>query len=269
VNPTRAARAVVRTHSTTFYLGSLLLDRRRREATWAVYAACRVGDEAVDGPGAGIAALGAWRDGIGRAYDGRPREPWEEALAGAVSRYPVPRRAFDAMATGFATDLGAVRLPDLASLLRYSYEVAGTVGEMMAAVLGGEEATAEAVALGQAMQLTNCLRDVGEDRARGRIYLPADRMDRYGVAPGDLAGRDPGPGYRLLAAEVAGEARRLYDVGLAGLGALRTGRAAVALAALQYRGILDELERRDWAYSERAALRPGQRLRLLLPALAA
>ncbi|GAA6754609.1 phytoene/squalene synthase family protein [Thermus thalpophilus] len=255
---------LVRSHSATFYLGSLLFPKAERQGAWAVYAACRMGDEAVDGPGGGWEALSAWWEGVERAYAGRPLAEWEVGLAWALERWAIPLEAFAHMKEGFLTDLGPVRLKTEAELLRYCYQVGGTVGRMMAAVAGGEGAEGEAIALGQAMQLTNILRDVGEDLGRNRVYLPEALLARYGVCLEDLRAGRITPGYRDLMAHLEAQARALYRTGLKGLPRLRVGRAAIALAALQYQGILDKLKRLGYQnLSRRAHLKPWERLWLL------
>ncbi|PZA08820.1 MULTISPECIES: phytoene/squalene synthase family protein [unclassified Meiothermus] len=265
----KAIAATIRHHSATFYYGSLLFRGAARKGVWAVYAACRTGDDAVDESSDPEGELERWWEGIERAYRAQPQEEWEKGLAWAFERWPIPQAAFADMHRGFLDDLRPMRPQNLEELLLYCYRVAGTVGRMIAPIAGvwpgaggAEEA---AVKLGQAMQLTNCLRDVGEDLAIGRVYLPADLMDRHGVSLEDLySGRIRQP-YIGLMQELAAAARRLYREGLKGLPYLRQGRAAIALAALQYEGILDKLERSGWNnLSGRASLRAYERL-LLVP----
>jgi phytoene synthase len=261
--------AIIRRHSTTFYLGSLLFRGEARKGAWAVYAACRLGDDAVDESSDPHTDLERWWAGVDRAYAGEPEAEWERALAWALERWDIPKESFADMYRGFLVDLGPVRLQRMEELMTYCYQVAGTVGRMIAPIGGaGPEAEEAAVRLGQAMQLTNCLRDVGEDLARGRVYIPTELLARYGVALEDLRHGRVTPAYVALMREIAGEARRLYREGLRGLGYLRNGRAAVALAALQYQGILDKLEHGGWDnLSRRASLSPLERFRLLPKAL--
>ncbi|WP_117236803.1 phytoene/squalene synthase family protein [Thermus sediminis] len=261
----------IQVHSTTFYLGSLLFPAEARKGAWAVYAACRLGDEAVDGEGGGMEALEAWWEGVERAYGGRPKETWEKGLAWALERWPIPFDAFLHMKEGFLTDLGPVRLKTEGELLTYCYQVAGTVGRMMAPIAGGgKEAEAKAILLGQAMQLTNILRDVGEDLGRDRLYLPQDLLEAYGVRLEDLLEGRVTPGYRALMAYLEGKARAFYREGLEGLRLLKVGQAAIALAALQYQGILDKLRLLGYDnLRHRAHLRAWERIKLLPRALLA
>jgi phytoene synthase len=178
----RAVSEIIRRHSSTFYYGSLLFRGEARKGAWAVYAACRTGDDAVDESPNPLADLNKWWAGIERAYTGMPREGWEIALAWALQRWDIPKQAFADMKEGFQTDLNPVRLETVQELYAYCYRVAGTVGLMIAPISGSVEAGREAATkLGQAMQLTNCLRDVGEDLALGRVYLPTELMHKHGV----------------------------------------------------------------------------------------
>jgi 15-cis-phytoene synthase len=257
---------IIRRHSATFYYGSLLFRGEARKGAWAVYAACRVGDDAVDESVNPRADLEVWWQGIERAYAQQPATDWEQGLAWALQRFDIPKQAFADMRDGFLTDLGSVRLVSVQELYTYCYQVAGTVGLMIAPVGGAGEAGREAaIKLGQAMQLTNCLRDVGEDLALGRVYLPAELMQKHGVSLEDLRQGCISPRYVALMQELSAEARRLYREGLAGLKYLKNGRGAIALAGLQYQGILDKLELNGWDnLSRRAALSTYERV-LLVP----
>lgn len=265
----KALAKVVRTHSATFYWGSLLFPKEERKGAWAVYAACRLGDDAVD-RGGGEGALQAWWEGVERAYGGRPQAQWERGLAWALERWAIPKEAFAHMREGFLKDLGRVRLETEEELLLYCYQVAGTVGRMMAPIAGGgKEVEEKAVRLGQAMQLTNILRDVGEDLGLDRVYLPRELLQRFGVELADLRRGRVTPQYRALLQHLEAKARALYREGFAGLKGLRVGRAAIALAALQYQAILDKLRLQGYDnLSQRAHLKPWERLRLFPQALA-
>lgn len=263
----KSVTAVIRQYSATFYYGSLLFRGEARKGAWAVYAACRIGDNAVDDSSQPEADLEAWWQGLERAYAGHPQSNWEVALDWALQRFEIPLEAFAHMRQGFETDLGLVRMESQTQLMQYCYQVAGTVGRMIAPLGGANlpEAELAAVRLGQAMQLTNCLRDVGEDLGMGRIYLPTDLLAEYRISLDDLHQGRVTPEYVALLQRLATEARRLYREGLAGLRYLHQGRAAVALAAFQYQGILDKLEQSGFDnLNRRAALRPHERL-LLLP----
>lgn len=262
---------VIREHSTTFWLGTCLMGGDRRRAARAIYAACRIGDDAADLHPRPREAVAHWQTRVERAYLGRPVEPWERALAWTVRRYAVPRRTFDALADGFRSDLGPVRMATFDDLDRYCFQVAGAVGLMIAPVCGAEGPEAERAAdlLGRAMQLTNCLRDVGEDLARDRVYLPADLMAVHGVSVDDLRADRRGPGYRRLMEDLAHAAERRYAIGLGGMRHLRHHRTAIAYAAVQYRGILDELRASGWDNLRGRAVVPHRRRVGLLASAAA
>lgn len=260
---------ILRRHSTTFYWGSFLFPKEERKGVWAVYAACRLGDDAVDGLGAGEEALKAWWQGIERAFRGKPQTEWERGLAWALTRWPIPQEAFRHMWQGFRLDLGPVHLETEKELLRYCYQVGGTVGRMVTPIVGGsKEVEGKAILLGQAMQLTNILRDVGEDLERDRVYLPAELLKHFGVSLEHLKQGRITPEYRNLMAHLESRARLLYQEGLKGLSGLRVGRGAIAFAALQYQAILDKLRLSDYDnLHRRAHLKPWERLQLLPQAL--
>lgn len=260
---------LIRRHSATFYYGSLLFRGEARKGAWAVYGACRVGDNAVDESKTPAADLAAWWAGIERAYAGHPVQEWEKGLSWALERWAIPQDALADMHRGFLTDLGPVRLQSLDELNEYCYRVAGTVGRMILPVAGGNrEGETAAIKLGQAMQLTNCLRDVGEDLAMNRVYLPAELLSRYEVVLDDLHQGRTTPQYITLMQNLSYQTRQLYHQGIAGLHYLHNGRAAIALAALQYQGILDKLETAHWDnLSGRASLSALERVRLLPRAL--
>ncbi|MBF6593322.1 MAG: phytoene/squalene synthase family protein [Thermaceae bacterium] len=265
----KAVCSIIRQHSATFYYGSLLFRGEARKGAWAVYGACRVGDDAVDESDDTLRDLDYWWAGIERAYDGTAESEWEAGLTWALERWPIPQQAFADMHQGFLADLHPVRLETLAELYTYCYRVAGTVGLMIAPIGGaGPEGHQAAIKLGQAMQLTNCLRDVGEDLALGRIYIPAELMHKHGVGLEDLRQGQVTPQYIALMRELAREARKLYREGLKGLKYLKNGRGAIALAALQYQGILDKLELQGWDnLTSRASLSTYERVMLLPKAI--
>jgi phytoene synthase len=219
----------------------------------------------VDGEAGGREALDVWWVGVERAYEGKPQAEWEKGLAWALERWPIPLEAFREMREGFLTDLGPVRFMKQEELLLYCYRVAGTVGRMILPIAeGGHELEQQAVRLGQAMQLTNILRDVGEDLARGRLYLPQELLAEYGVREEDLFQGRISSEYRALMAHLVALARALYREGLSGLRGLKVGRGAIALAALQYQTILDKLCHSGYDnLARRAHLNTWERLRLI------
>lgn len=259
-------QAVTRTSSHTFYRGSRLYPARQREALWAVYAACRMGDDIADegAPPQAQRDLDRWWRQVQEAFAGEAGgTEMQQALTWAVSSYPIPLSAFAELYQGFCMDLRGTTYATLADLELYCRRVAGVVGFMTAAIggyRGGEETLRAALALGQAMQLTNILRDVGEDLGLGRLYLPRDLLARYGVDLNDLLAGRVTPRYRALLAHLCGVAREWYREGWAGIPSLR-GRAkyGVAVAARLYAGILDELAAQDYDNLNRRAVVPRRR----------
>lgn len=267
-NAIEHCRLVTAQHSATFYLGSLLFARTQRPAVWAVYAACREGDDTVDEHDSLTASrmLALWRHSTLSALAGQPdASPTSVALAWAAERHLIPAEPFEELHAGLEMDLRRARYETLDDLLLYCRRVAGTVGWMILPITGAlgdnAEARDQALKLGQAMQLTNILRDVAEDRKRGRVYLPVEVLKRHGVTRASVAGGEDSLGYRAVISELAGVARELYREGRAGLHHVPgRGRVAVAVAAACYEGILDVLEQRNWDnLSSRASLSPAGR----------
>ncbi|MBV9748858.1 MAG: phytoene/squalene synthase family protein [Acetobacteraceae bacterium] len=179
-----ACRALLCGGSRSFYAASRLLPRSVRDPAIALYAFCRVADDAIDG------ALGnafeALHERLALAYEGRPLPtPVDRAFAAVVQQYALPRVLPEALLEGFAWDVQGRRYADLAELRGYAVRVAGTVGAMMALLMGvrDSDGLAAAVDLGVAMQLTNIARDVGEDARAGRLYLPLRWLREAGIDP--------------------------------------------------------------------------------------
>jgi 15-cis-phytoene synthase len=179
-----ACRAWIARHSKSFYLSSLLLPARVRQASWALYAFCRRADDAVDEQAAGgMARVEALRARLERVYAGRADDdPIDRAFAAVVERHAIPRALPEALLSGMEMDARGTRYADDDELLVYCFRVAATVGLMMTRVMGASDDVAylRAADLGVAMQLTNIARDVGEDERRGRVYLPAALLDGVG-----------------------------------------------------------------------------------------
>ncbi len=224
------ARRTTRTVSRTFGLAARLLPRDVRDDVFRLYLVFRTLDDLVDhqDPRARSAVLAVERWAGGGSPDSREAD----VLAEIDARVPLPRHALADFCRGMHHDLDDVPIRTEADLETYCYRVAGTVGVVMAAVLGTDaDADAAAAALGCAMQRTNILRDVDEDRAAGRTYLPdLDADDRAAVIR-----------RHIVRADV------LYDEGIAGIGHLRRGRAAIRAAAVMYREILRQIERDGYA----------------------
>jgi phytoene synthase len=267
------ARVVMARVGRTFDLATRVLPGDVRRDVRRLYLVLRTLDDAVDhaDPGAAtrLAAVEAWARGH------RPDRRETEILDDLFARHPeLPRDAVEAFCAGMRADLAGPRHATAADLDRYCYQVAGTVGRLVAPLLGvrpgqADAADAAARALGAAMQRTNILRDLREDARAGRVYLPDDRLATVDVAPGDAAAVLDLPAWpvarrrALLEPEIA-RADEDYAAGLAGVPRLRRGRPGIRAAGRMYREILREIERDRWGASgRRAVVSPPRRLWLL------
>ena len=263
-----ACRGAIRTGSRSFHAASRLLPARVAGPAVALYAFCRTADDAVDGPGGGAAVLDRLRERLDRVYAGRPADHFaDRAFADTVALHALPRALPEALLEGFAWDVAGRRYPDLASLLAYAARVAGSVGAMMAVVMGvrSPAVLARACELGVAMQLSNIARDVGADAAAGRLYLPLDWLDECGVT-WDACSQTPAPSPALAAVvgRLLAEAETLYTRADTGIRALPLGsRPGIAAARLLYAAIGDEVMRGGADPARRARV-PGPRKLALL-----
>jgi len=265
-----AARAVTREHARTFYFASHVLGPAVQRDAYAVYACCRSIDDAIDraaGRGESMRPEVAGEI-LERAFGSggnRPGEEWMPAFRETAERKKIQRKWFQDLAVGVAGDAGPVDLRTWEELDLYCYRVAGTVGLMMMRVFGLEDETAEprALDLGRGMQLTNILRDVAEDAAAGRIYLPAKEREEYGVErEALLQGRPSGRWKAFMEFQVA-RAREQYRKSEPGIGQLAAGgpRLATWLMRELYAGILDPIESSGYdVFSRRHGLTLGQKM---------
>ena len=248
-------RAVAAASGSSFYLPMWLLPKRRREGMFAVYAFCREVDDIADEPAPETekrARLAAWREEIGRLYEGRPSCATARALAEPTARYGLRKEDFLALVDGMEMDAaGNMRAPSMADLELYCARVAGAVGRLAIRVFGAAEAAADDAAdeLGQALQLTNILRDLHEDAARGRLYLPRELLEAHGVESADPLAVLAHPALPHVCADLAALARRRFANAMAALQkcAARPMRPAVAIMEI-YRRLLDRLEQRGWEH---------------------
>ena len=272
---------VTRRHARTFTLASRFLPPEKRRAAFAVYAFCRTIDDIVDNASptdpAPIAAIDAYRALLDRTLDGAPRGPVFRELAWAVARFAIPARVLHDLIDGGARDVhGAARPATGDELAQYCEGVASTVGEMCAYVFGvpGDSgATSRAVryarTLGMAMQVTNILRDVGEDAERGRCYLPADELAAFGLTREDVlrggAALARDERWRPLMAYQIGRARALYEAAAPGLTMLASDARRCAVACARgYAAILDAIEQQRYdTLTRRARVTTARRAVLL------
>ena len=268
-----ACRALLRTGSRTFFAASHLLPAAVRESATALYAFCRLADDAVDLEAtherSRLAALRRLEDRLDRAYRGAPLPlAADRAFAEAVDRFAIPRELPAALLEGLAWDAEGRRYATLSELLAYAARVAGAVGVMMALVMGVRDAAALARAcdLGAAMQLTNIARDIGEDARAGRLYLPLDWLAEAGIdADAWLAAPTFTPALAGLIARLLEEADRLYRAGETGIADLPLAcRPGIGAARLLYAEIGREVARRGYdSVTSRAVVSTARKLQLL------
>ncbi|HMA32326.1 MAG TPA: presqualene diphosphate synthase HpnD [Casimicrobiaceae bacterium] len=251
----------------SFHYSFRLLPPDRRRAITALYSFCREVDDVVDevsDPEVARVKLAWWRSEIAAVYGGTPSHPVTRALAESNRCRPLPQALLQTVIDGMEMDLDQVRYPDFVALETYCHRVAGVVGLMSAEIFGYEDPATRDYArdLGIAFQLTNIIRDVGEDARRGRIYLPLDELARFGVAPSEVLRCRTSPGFEALMRMQIERARAWYDRALARLPARdrRSQRAGLAMAAI-YRTLLDEIERDGCrVLDRRIALTPLRKL---------
>ena len=271
------AEAIVRRSGTSFAMGMRVLSKPRRRAMYAIYAFCREVDDIADAPGdarAKLAALEGWRIEVDRVFADRPTCAIGPALVDTVHRFGPPKAEFLAMIDGMTMDAEApIVAPDWATLTLYCRRVAGAVGLMSLPVFGARGSQAETFAetLGRALQLTNILRDVAEDAALGRLYLPREALAEAGVPTDDVQAATAHPGLAAACRAVAAEARLAFDRAdrlLPGLD------RRVLRPALLMMGVYDQILRRlvtadAWpqrpTLSKREKLWAGLRLGLFRP----
>lgn len=262
---------ILREHGKTFHLMARLLGPERGSGIAALYGFARVADDLVDerspetSPEEVRAGLRAMQDELRRAVAGRSTEPRFVVLGETIRRYDIPLQPFEDLEAGLEMDLDRRRYRTFEELELYCYRVAGTVGLMITPVAGyreGSPALAHAKTLGTAMQLTNILRDVGEDWSRGMLYLPQDELARFGVSTDDLPAQRGTRGFRDFMEFQIHRARRLYDEGLALIPLLTTsqGRIAFQFAADAYSHILEKIRENGYdVFSRRASVSlPGK-----------
>jgi phytoene synthase len=247
----------------SFSVSFRFLPPERRRAITALYAFCREVDDVVDevaDPAVARIKLAWWRTEIAAAFSGTPQHPVALALKPAVAAFALPQEHFQSIIDGMSMDLEQHRYPDFLALEHYCHHVAGVVGLLSAEIFGYANPSTRHYArdLGVAFQLTNIIRDVGEDGQRGRIYLPQDELDRFGVTASDVFhGRSTAAFTALMTHQVV-RARSWYDRALGALPHVdrRAQRPGLIMAAI-YRRLLDEIERDGFRVLEqRVALTP-------------
>jgi phytoene synthase len=233
----------------SFYYAFLFLPAPRRAAITAFYAFCREVDDVVDevsDPGVARTKLAWWQAEVAKSFAGQPSHPVMQALMPHVAEYGIEQRHLQAVVEGCQMDLEQTRYLDFAGLARYCHLVAGVVGEVAARIFGQTEAatTEYAHKLGLAFQLTNIVRDVGEDAMRGRIYLPVNELQQFDVKAHEILKRQYSDRFTALMRFQAERAHRCYDEALAlWPAAVRRAQKPGLMMASIYRTLLREIER--------------------------
>ncbi|MBE9077615.1 phytoene synthase [Romeria aff. gracilis LEGE 07310] len=277
-------RQITAKYSKTFYLGTRLMPEAKRRAIWAIYVWCRRTDELIDGPQSEFTTeetLDDWAAHLESLFQGQPLDDLDVALVDTLQRFPLDMQPFCDMIEGQRMDLHRSRYETFEELQLYCYRVAGTVGLMSTVVMGIDPAVntapwmqaqplpnpaEEAIALGIANQLTNILRDIGEDAQRGRIYLPLEDLERFNYSEQDLFDNVIDDRWRALMQFQIQRAHRFYESAESGISVLSPdARWPVWSALILYRKILDVIVENDYDVFNRRAFVPKVRKALCLP----
>jgi 15-cis-phytoene synthase len=259
-------RRLHRAHGRTYYLATRLLPKWKRRHVHALYGFTRYTDEIVDGSLAPdrAARLADWTQRFTAALDGAPTDdPVLPAVLHTIRRFDLERADFTAFLRSMAMDLTVTEYPTYEDLLEYMAGSAAAIGTMMLPILGTRDRAAArepARQLGYAFQLTNFIRDVGEDLDRGRVYLPGKDLAEFGVTPADLRERRATPPVRAVIAFEVGRAQGHYTLAAPGIPLLApTSQACIRTAYRLYGGILDEVTRAGYDVFARRATVPNRR----------
>ncbi len=251
----------------SFYYSFLFLPAERRRAITALYAFCRevddIADEVTD-IGVARTKLAWWRTEVANLFSGHPQHPVTKALAPFVKEYGLDAGRMNEIIDGMEMDLVYHRYPDFDSLKLYCHRAAGVVGQLSASIFGFAKPTTleYAEALGLAFQLTNIIRDVGEDARRGRVYIPQDELARFGLTSEDILARRGGEAFQELMGFQAERAQSYYELAYSKLAQedRASQRAGLIMAAI-YRTLLDEIRRDRYdVLDKRVALTPLRKL---------
>jgi 15-cis-phytoene synthase len=259
-NAYRQAERITAAHSKSFFLASGLLPEEKRSAVRALYAFCRTVDDIVDEVELKKDRdfeLDYWRE-IVQTASATTGDLVALAWADALTRYHIPRHYAMQLIDGVARDLSQTRYQTFEDLATYCYGVASTVGLMSMHIIGFKsgDAIPYAIKLGVALQMTNILRDVGEDYRNGRLYLPREELVTYGIREEDIAAGRVTENWRQFMKFQIERARQLYAESWAGVKMLeREGQLAIGAASVFYQGILEDIEKHDYnVFTRRASL---------------
>ncbi|PZD94077.1 hypothetical protein DNH61_19145 [Paenibacillus sambharensis] len=264
VTELQACEAMIKRGSTTFYKAFGFLPSPRREAVYVIYAFCRMIDDAVDEPEKAVYTLDELSAKFERLEEAGGHFIWP-ALRWLMAEFPVSREPFLRQMRGQRLDGHRLHYKTVEELEEYAYLVAGTVGEMLIPVLHdrpGEEMRESGVWLGKAMQIVNIIRDVGEDKAKGRRYVPLEVMERHGYTPEMFDSGLINDAWISTIQELSGMARQWFAKGLRDLdGYPKVSGFCVELSALMYEAILDSVEAGGYdVFRSRAYVSSGRKL---------
>ena len=267
MNPDQYCQEKAARSGSSFYYAFLFLPPERRRAITALYAFCREVDDVVDECRESSVArmkLAWWRTQVDALFSGQAEHPVMKALAPHIEPFGISDRQLYAVIEGMEMDLDQLRYPDWSSLSKYCWHAAGVVGEMSVGIFG--ETTPETLEyarrLGTAFQLTNIIRDVGDDARRGRIYLPGEDLDRYGVTSAEIMEGTHSERFVELMRFQTARAREHYRAAMQALPdhERRAQRPGLMMAAI-YATLLDEIERDGWhVLDQRISLTPIRKL---------
>ncbi len=266
------SRAITRKSASNLAPAFVLLPKARREGMAVLYAFCREIDDVADEESAPVATRrsqqAAWREDVRRACGGESAQfPVNRELQPVIRQYRLPFEYFDALLQGVEMDLDIKRYEDYGQLEAYCYRVASVVGLLSIEIFGYTQPACRdyAVYLGQALQLTNILRDVRTDAERGRIYLPRSEMERFQVTPEEVLRCEYSERFAELAGSVAGRARHFYGLARETLPAAdRRSMVAAELMGAVYWRLLCKLERQRFAVFGPRPTRLNKAQKLLL-----
>ena len=267
MDPQQYCQTRVAQSGSSFYYSFMFLPRETRRAITAFYALCRELDDVVDechDPYVAASKLDWWRSELDRMANGAPQHPVTRALMDTPQGRTLPPALLLEIVEGMAMDLSYKRYVDYAMLQRYCHRVASVVGELAAQIFGYQDrATCDyAHDLGLAFQLTNIIRDVGEDARRGRIYLPQDELIQFGVSEADILRSRPTPAFQQLMQFQYQRAQSLYAKALHALPASdrKAQRPGLIMAAI-YQALLVEIQRAEFPVLQaRVSLTPVRKL---------
>ncbi|MBL5980100.1 presqualene diphosphate synthase HpnD [Comamonas sp. NyZ500] len=263
MNPDQYVQDKAASSGSSFYYAFLFLPKERRAAITAFYAFCREVDDVVDevtDPGVAATKLAWWKTEVHRTFTSQSAHPVMQALMPHAKTYGIEERHLQAVIEGCQMDLDQTRYLDFTGLQRYCHLVAGVVGEVAARIFGqtDERTTEYAHTLGQALQLTNIIRDVGEDAMRGRIYLPISELQQFDVKAHEINKREYSDRFTALMRFQAERAHSLYDKALGLLpDADRHAQKPGLMMASIYRTLLREIESENFqVLHQRISLTP-------------